>query len=459
MADKFESFNRQAEALQQYPMLQGHELENRFRRIDQLLDKGIRALLETTHFVEDNLCFRLAEIVANRTKAKMYRGRYLKDRQSAGLGITIGAGHHKILSTGFDLFKLSRTSREIAVPLVQRILRSLRLQNIIYEHILRAFAVLTTEYRHICEDLALQQQYLKSAEERGDTDLIERMQLISSRIDQKELIERRVGCMDANMMYGTVALVHHYIVRIDRIQDEIVKAYMRSIPKIVREFARSDLDALDIFQVGCFGLMHAVKVYEYRNRAGFARISRYWIRQRIQAFLKESGGPAVRLPPNVWEDYQKYTRAEAALKAKRPGEQILRADIALELGWSVEKTEGIIEKLAMCQTISLDDDTASDADEFIEREATISDTRDEDAELLQQQQEQVGNIVQNLAAEDRRLICLRFGCIEMIENDRLDANEVFEEIYRQLACKALAQQYMAERIDMVQSMPLDEPDV
>lgn len=457
MADQFESFNRQAESLQKYPMLASQDLRERFRRMDTLLKLGTRALLETTHFTEDNLCYRLAEIAIGSIKTKIYRGRYVKSKRGAGQGVVVGSENSKILSAGFDLFKLSRTSRDLAAPLILRVLRSLRLQNINYEHILQAFFVLTSDYRDICENLALQQQQLRVAEEQGDQDLVLRMQSISDLIDRKSTIESRAGCVDPNTLYGTVALVQRYVLQVNRIKNEIVEAYMRSIPKVVREFAKSDLDALDMLQAGSVGLMHAVSAYDFRSRAGFARFARTWIRQRIQGFMKESGGPLVRLSPHIWEGYQKFLRAEKELKSQRPGEHVTRADIAEHMGWSTAKIDDTIEKISMCQIVSLDDDASTDPDEFVEREATIVDTQEEDAELWAQQKEQVGHIVQNLNAEDRRLICLRFGCIELVENDRLDVEEVLEEIFRQLACKTLVHQYMAGRIDTVRSVPIEDP--
>ena len=132
MTDKFENFNRQAEKTQHYPMLASQDLEDRFRRVDSLLREGTRVLLEATHFVEDNLCYRLAEIAIGSIKAKIYRGRYVKSRRTMGQGVMVGSENSKILGTGFDLFKLSRTSRDLAVPLVLRVLRTLRLQNINY---------------------------------------------------------------------------------------------------------------------------------------------------------------------------------------------------------------------------------------------------------------------------------------------------------------------------------------
>lgn len=455
MADKFESFNRQAERTQQYPLLAGQDLEDLFRRVDTLLRAGTRVLLESTHFVEDNLCYRLAEIAIGSIKAKIYRGRYVKSRRTAGQGVMVGSENSKILGVGFDLFKLSRTTRDLAVPLVLRVLRTLRLQNINYQQILMSFNVLTVDYRDTCEQLAVQQQQLKSAEERGETDLIERLQRISSLIDKKQVIESRAGCVNPNTLYGAVALVHRYCAAIDVIQSEIMDAYYRSIPKVVREYAKSDLDALDLYQVGSIGLLHAVSAYDYRSNTGFARFARLWVRQRIRMFLKESGGPLVKLPIPIWEGYQKFLRFEKALVEANPGENVLRVDVADALGWTIEKVDDIIEKVGMCQMVNLDDDTSVDPDEFVEREATIVDSQEEDAVLLAAQQEQVGSIVQNLSPDDRRLICLRFGCVELIENDQLDVQEVLNEIFRQLACKTILHQFMAERIDTVESRPVN----
>ncbi len=458
MADTFENFNRQVEKTQQYPMLTKQALADKFRRVDTLLRTGTRTLLESTHFVEDNLCYRLAEIAIGSIKAKIYRGRYVKSRRTMGQGVTVGSENSKILGTGFDLFKLSRTSRDLAVPLTLRVLRTLRLQNINYQQIMMSFNVLTVDYRDVCEKLAVQQQQLNQAERTGQDDLVSRMQAISHLIDQKKVIESRVGCPDPNMLYGAVALLNRYCAEIDKIQNEIMDAYYRSIPKVVREYAKSDLDALDMYQVGCIGLLHAVAAYDHRSNTGFARFARLWIRQRIRGFLKESGGPLVRLSSHIWEGYRKFLRAERAMQEAAPGTQILRVDVAKSMGWSIEKVDDMIEKVGACQMVNLDDDTSTDPDEFVEREATIVDSQEEDIELLAAQQEQVRSIVQHLTVEDRRLICLRYGVVELIENNQLDVQEVLSEIFRQTACKTLLHQYMAARIDTVDVQPIEQED-
>lgn len=454
MADQFENFNRLAEETQQYPMLTPAQVQDMFHALDQLIHQGVRLLLDTTHFVEDNLCHRLAEIAAGSIKTKIYRGRFVKTSRGAGQGVMIGSENSKVLGLGFDLFKLSRMSRDLAVPLVLRVLRSLRLQNINYEQILHAFEALTQDYRKICIDLAAEQQRLKWTEE-SDENPVVLMKRISDLIDNKKKIESQVGCVDQNLLYGTVAMVHRITKRINRIKDRVVESFMRSIPRVVRKYARSDLDASDLFQVGCFGLMHAVSAYDYRSRAGFAGFSKRWIQQRIQDYRKKSGGPMVRLPPRIWENYQEILRTEARLKHDWETDDISRDDIAQQLGWSVSKVDSVFEKVGFSQIVSLDDGH-QEADDFYDREATIADTSDEDQELIQQLQEHVEHLVEHLESDDRRLICLKFGCVELIENDNINPNEVLDEIFRQMACKLLLHRYVAGSIYTVQSLPLSD---
>jgi len=445
MPDQFESFNLQAKTVQQYPLLEQSDLEDRFRQIDYLLRLGVRAVLQTTHFIEDNLCYRLAEIAAGRLKSKIYRGRFVRSRRQAGQGVVVGAQNQKILGIGFDLFKLSRTQREVAVPLVARVLRSLRLQNLTYEQILRAFLTTTKQYCALCEELTARQQELVKAERDGATDLIERMQHISQLIDDKQKLESRVGCADVNSLYGTVALLQHYVTAIDRIQNEVVRAYLRAIPRIVREYAISDLDALDLFQAGSFGLMHAVKIYDYRAQAGFIRVARQWIRERIGKAHEASSGPIIQISSVVYKNARKVKNARKQLEQKNPERDATTEEIAELLGWTPERVRQIESDIDLAQIISLDDEQTVEM-ECTARVDTIPDEREQEAELLDQHRQHVGDLVQYLAPEDRRLICLHYGCIDMIQNDAIDPEQRLEEMFRQLACKTLLHEYMAGQL-------------
>lgn len=452
MTDQFENFNRHVASLQSHKMIPKQELKDDFKAIHLLLQQGTRALLETTHFVEDNVCFRLAEVASGSMKKKIYLGRFSKDKKGVGQGVSIGAENSKLLGLGFDLFKLSRINRDMATPLVLRVLRSMRLQNMNYEHILKAFVHVTKDYRKLCEDLTVAQEKLRAAEDDGNENVVELMQKISVLIDQKQATESKAGAADPNFLYGTVSIVRHFVSRIERIQEKILASYQRSIPKIVREFAQSDLDAEDLLQVGRFGLLHAISAYDYRMSTSFSRFSKYWIRQRIQGYRKKSGGPMVPLSDVTWDNYRKIRKAEKEIHTEDNFEPT-RQDVADHLGWAVEKVDITMEEIATVHLANIDDDVYCDNERF-EREATIADTQEEDWKQAEMNAEQIAEVIGDLDPEDHRLICLRYGLVDHIQNDHLDKKEVFRELVRQLGCKTLLHRYLAGKMDTIQSLPV-----
>lgn len=456
MTDQFENFNRHVASLQSHKMIPKQELKDDFKTIHRLLQQGTRALLETTHFVEDNICFRLAEVASGSMKKKIYLGRFSKDKKRVGQGVSIGAENSKLLGLGFDLFKLSRINRDMALPLVLRVLRSMRLQNMNYEHILKAFVHVTKDYRKLCEDLTVAQEDLRLAEEHGSDEVVALMQKISPMIDRKQAIESRAGAADPNFLYGTVSIVRHIVSRIEKIQEKILASYQRSIPKIVREFAQSDLDAEDLLQVGRFGLLHAISAYDYRMSTSFSRFSKYWIRQRIQGYRKESGGPMVPLPAMTWDNYRKIRKAEGEIH-RQDNFEPTRQDIADHLNWDVEKVDVTMEEIATVQLANIDDDVYSE-NEHLEREAVIADTQEEDWKQAELNAEQIEEVIDNLDPDDHKLICLRYGLVDHMKNDELDKKEAFWELVRQLSCKTLLHRYLAGKLDEVQSLPITDQE-
>jgi RNA polymerase primary sigma factor len=249
-----------------------------------------------------------------------------------------------------------------------------------------------------------------------------------------------------------VSIVGGVVSQIERIQEKILASYQRSIPKIVREFAQSDLDAEDLLQVGRFGLLHAISAYDYRMSTSFSRFSKYWIRQRIQGYRKESGGPMVSLPTMTWDNYRKIRKAENELN-KLDNFEPTQQEIADHLGWEVEKVDATMEEIATVQLANIDDDIYSE-NEHLEREAVIADTQEEDWKQAEVNAEQIEDVIDNLDPEDRKLICLRYGLVDHMRNDNLDEKEVFWELIRQLGCKTLLHRYLAGKLDTIQSLPV-----
>jgi len=438
--DIFENFNRMAQDVLRYPMLRGNRLNEIFLGLDKLIGQALHQILQISTFVEDNVCFQLSEIMLGAIKTKkLHRGRWSKQRLAVGSGVEIGAENVRILGIGFDLFKLARTRRELAIPLIQKVLRSLRLNNLAYEQIVMAFADYTTHYCDVVDELA------KTAIEVSDDvhagNITEKMQRISQLIDAKTYTELTVGCVDPNHLYGVAASVAKIRRQIKRLQEEVVRAHLRLVPKIVREHTQNDNDAMDAFQAGSMGLLHAVTAFDHKSRTSFATFARQWIRQRISVARKTTIGPMLKIAYPVFEQYSTILAEEKRLRAQYPN-GVPDAVLAEAVDLAPEVIRKIIDTVKNSQVISFDDVIVGIDGSTSSQLSTLPDTQYDESKELEEMREQVFGIISRLSPVNRKILCLRFGIIEGIENS-IDPRERLKEQYRQLACKTLMAMYSA----------------
>jgi RNA polymerase sigma factor (sigma-70 family) len=447
--DPFADFNRLAREVMSYPAMPYDVLQATFVEISTLLDQAVDYLLRVTTFVEDHLCYHLAEIMMSNIKTKkLYRGRWNKCREGVGEGIEIGAENIRVLGQCFDVFKLSRIQRDVAYLPVKRVIRSIRLNNQVYEQIIASFCAATPRYCRIVEDLARLTTRLPDP----GHDTVEHFQQVSDLIDQKEMIENMVGAVDPNRLYGVVALVHELHDRLQVIKANIVKAHLRLILKIVRSSTYNDADAIEAFQAGSMGLMHAVSVYDHRGRTSFSTFARQWVRQRVTISRRSSTGPLIRIPFAIWEQYSIIQAEERRLHQQYP-EGIPDNMVASRLGLSPEVVRQVVDAVKSSYVTSLDEDLRM-ADDYMEsRVASVPDQQILDQLELDDIREDLFQIVQHLTAEQRKILCLRFGFLEGIENN-IDPRERLRELYRQMAGKTIV---VAVRQDNEPLPPPDEP--
>jgi RNA polymerase sigma factor (sigma-70 family) len=445
-SDRFENFNRLAQDVLQYPMLKGSRLSEIFIALDKLIKQAVNQIVCVSTFVEDNICFQLAEIMLSAIKTKLHKGRWTKQREGVGEGVEIGAENARILGMGFDLFKLARTQREVAVPLLRRVFRTLRLNNLSYEQTLLAFSEATNNYCDIVDQLTTVALEISTEE-----DIIPKMQKMSELIDAKNYIEMTVGCVDSNHLYGVVAIVKKIKQKIKKMQEEVLKAHMRLIPKIVREHTQNDNDALDAFQAGSVGLLHAVTAYDYKSRTAFATFARYSIRQRISYARKTTIGPLLRVSYPVFERYGTILAEERKLREQYPN-GVPEEALADLVDMSPAVVRKIMDTVKTAQVISLDDTIPGTEEAPISHGSMVPDTNYEEMRELEEMRDQVFAIITRLTPENRRLLCLHFGILEGVENS-IDDRERLREQYRQLACKTILASAGA-RTQELSDMPL-----
>lgn len=430
--ETFAEFNRVAREVMSYPDMRYADVKTSFAQITQLLEQIVDQILRVATFVEDNLGFHLAEIMLSAIKTKkLYRGRWDKSREGVGEGVEIGAENVRVLGTCFDVFKLARVQRDAAYLPLKHLLRTARLSNLVYEQMISSFVLATDNYCDTVDQLA---RTAASVPEDG-TVPVEQFQQISDLIDAKQLVEHMVGCVAPNQLYGVVAVVKQLFKRLQKRKAEIVKAHLKLILKTVRANTYQDNDALEAFQAGSMGLLHAVSAFDYRGRTAFPTFARQWVRQRITVSRRSNSGPIIRVPFAVWEQYSQIQAAEREMQQRYP-DGLPEDAVAQHLSLSPEVVRQVQEFVRASYVTSLDEEVRNADDYTTSRVASVPDEQLNEQLDLAEVREDLLQIVQHLTPEQRKVLCLRFGFLEGIENN-IDPRERLREIYRQLAGKTI----------------------
>jgi RNA polymerase primary sigma factor len=96
---------------------------------------------------------------------------------------------------------------------------------------------------------------------------------------------------------------------------EMINSNLRLVGSIARKCRRHAGNALslaDLIQEGSFGLMKAVKKYDYRKGFKFSTYASYWIRQAVMRSIDEQSR-SIRLPVHMVESVSRTDRARATL--------------------------------------------------------------------------------------------------------------------------------------------------
>ena len=417
--------------------IEKEELRVLFEEIENHIYYALDLLIQHTTFVEDNLCYLFSEIATGLIKSrKIYKGKKTKKRTSIGNGATMGTENYRVLSAGFDLFKLAKCPREKAAPLTKRVVRSLRLATYTYENIVRAFVNKTKLYVGLVNSLLLLRLENPSAEAK-----------INELTQRIKKLEKSVGCDDTNNLYGIVSLVKQSLNRVSSIQARVIRAYQKMILKPARRKSRSENEALENFQAGTMGLAHAVSAFDLDSNASFPTYANGWINQRILGFSKRKG-PLIKLSWSTWESYQLIKREEK----KYEDDPLKRytytdEDIAKSLKKTVHSIRKVREKVQTIKTVPLEDliRKQDGTDSSIVKGETLIDQRCEQNVELETYRELIRAVLEKLNPLEKKIICLRFGLIDELKNDKLDSLEVVKELLRQTACKAAAYVYVTSQ--------------
>lgn len=193
-------------------------------------------------------------------------------------------------------------------------------------------------------------------------------------------------------------------------REQMVRANLRLVVKVARDFLGRGLDLDDLVQEGNVGLIHAVERFDPSRNTRFSTYASYWIRQAIQRALSGTSR-TIRVPAYAGYLITLWQRTSAQLL-----EELKRApsddEVASRLDLS-KRQRAILEqafKVWRCAN-----SPSSDSDEVLSD--FLEDRRSENPESAVSESEQAQHLTQllgQLRPREAAVLRMRFG---------LDGNE------------------------------------
>lgn len=223
----------------------------------------------------------------------------------------------------------------------------------------------------------------------------------------------------------------------EQAREHMIRANLRLVVKIAREYESLGLPLLDLINEGNIGLMKAVERFDPENGAKFSTYGALWIKQQIRRALANQSR-TIRLPVHVGSRIYQLVQAEVRLRGEL-GREATDEELALHFDTGMES----IAKLRQAAQRP----TSLDAPLGDENSSTVAEVvADENAELPSEQflkqteTKMVLQLIGQLPEREARIIRLRFGLDTGTERTLEDLGRLFKltrERIRQLQNIAL----------------------
>jgi RNA polymerase primary sigma factor len=189
-------------------------------------------------------------------------------------------------------------------------------------------------------------------------------------------------------------------------RDRMIRANLRLVIKIAREYEHLGMPLLDLINEGNLGLMKAVEKFNPDKGAKLSTYASLWIKQQIRRALA-SQGKTIRLPVHVADKIYQLGQAEVRLRGLM-GRDATEEELAQELDTKVAKIEKL--RRAAVRPASLDAPLGDNGDSTVSEVIADENAGSPFEHLLgSSEQELIGSLVAKLPEREARIISFRFG--------------------------------------------------
>ncbi|MBM3846731.1 MAG: RNA polymerase sigma factor RpoD/SigA [Verrucomicrobia bacterium] len=190
-------------------------------------------------------------------------------------------------------------------------------------------------------------------------------------------------------------------------RERMIKANLRLVVKIAREYEGLGVPLLDLISEGNMGLMKGVERFDPDKGAKLSTYASWWIKQNIRRAIANQS-KTVRLPAHVVEKRVQIREVEGRLQdllGRTPTDAEVASELGLEAGWVRHYRQALVAPSSLDAPLGSDDDSGVLGDVVADPSAT----NPYDDARLQADSELVNEVLNTLNQRERDILRLRFG--------------------------------------------------